>query len=128
MESILIIILISYVVIILILILVIHTWYFLTWKKRGKKDRGKIINKFHVTHVAMKEQILKMVNMAERGLDTEAVAGKITSMVMEFIEWLNFESAYISVNDSYWNTEINEMTKIDKIFDYWFSNIRNKEG
>lgn len=74
----------------------------------------------------MEEQILKIMKLYGARLQTQQFnecAKEISSMVMEYFEWLNFESDYIPKDDAYWDIGRDKMATITEIFEQW-NNIR----
>jgi hypothetical protein len=79
----------------------------------------------------MKEKILEIVQ--QRGvvslINNESIAEEITAMVMEFIQWLNFElhDFYRILNQGvYADVNTDKRYDIDYIFNYWLTNIYKK--
>lgn len=83
----------------------------------------------------MEEEVLKIVKLIEHDYDEVEAAKRVTSMVMEFIEWIGNEGIEQFSNDDngemYWvlykRNTMNvdeEFSSINEMFDYWINNIR----
>jgi hypothetical protein len=82
----------------------------------------------------MEEQILKIIisktNLTstsfEMYMDRPDVAKEITSMVMEFVEWMhdNTDDTRVENDKLWWVIPMESYNYIEDVFEYWFNNIK----